>query len=532
MKEKNIKQLFIKKIKIIKNFILIFISIITILLSNACTISFLDKNNESNEQNDIKNSNENNNENDSIYIAETTKEITLIEAKEYLKKNWDKFKIDGSTSMIVLHKSLNNLFGSENDEISHSKTVDAFEKFIKGENDILLGVSYSNELLNKAKENDTDVKNIEITREGFIFLINKNNIVKNLTVEQLKDIYSGKIKNWKDVGGDDSQIIAYQRNDDSGSQMRMNIFMGNTKLIDKTYVADGMGELVLSIAGSNSSYIETNNAIGYNMYTFTEKQYSNDYVDLLNINGIEPNDETIFNETYPLVIYNYIYYNNKNIKATEFANNLYVYLMSDEGQKLISNSGYVNLNKKLDRNKNIEIPYENEEYIDFYNKEKNEFYNVDENGKILIFKNFPDFILYNSKYKDNKAAREFLTTLFNSEFISSRIYINDEIGAISIIDYWFDATFDPIDFFNIKYKDLYYVDLVYYIENDKFILTAHNKDVFDSYLKEGYLKEYPIDSISFDNIEITKDDLNNVFFRNKESNWTDKFSEVKYNNFK
>jgi len=54
--------------------------------------------------------------------------------------------------MIPLHYSLNNLFGSnKSKEIEHSRTVDAFEKFINGENDILLGVDYSDELLEKAK---------------------------------------------------------------------------------------------------------------------------------------------------------------------------------------------------------------------------------------------------------------------------------------------------------------------------------------------------------------------------------------------
>lgn len=47
--------------------------------------------------------------------------------------------------------------------------------------------------------------------DGFVFLINEQNPVKSLTLDQIRGIYTGKITNWKEVGGDDAKIIAYQR---------------------------------------------------------------------------------------------------------------------------------------------------------------------------------------------------------------------------------------------------------------------------------------------------------------------------------
>jgi len=86
--------------------------------------------------------------------------------------------------MIPLHESLNNVF-SKGESVYHRKTVDAFEKLINGENDILLGVDYSDELLAKAKRKGVDLQQLEITREAFVFLINANNPVRSLTIEQI-----------------------------------------------------------------------------------------------------------------------------------------------------------------------------------------------------------------------------------------------------------------------------------------------------------------------------------------------------------
>ena len=446
-------------------------------------------------------------------------------------QNWDNVKIDGSTSMVPLHQALNNMFSANKKEIIHGKTVESFEKFINGENDILLGVTYSDELLNKAKAEGIDFVGNEITKEAFVFLVNKENPVKSLTVEQIKGIYSGKITNWSEVGGDDATIIAYQRNDDSGSQIRMNIFMGDDKLVEKTYIAGGMGELVLAIASFNTSYPdETKYAIGYNMYTFTEKQYLNDDVVLLSINGIKPDDDTIFDETYPIGIYNYLYYDRNNEIASKFAINLYTFLMSGEGQKLISSAGYVNIEEKLVRNINVDFSGDLEEYISFYNEEKGEFYSVTDAGKLIVYNSYSDFILRNSQYKDNQNARDYLKLLFDAEIISSRISCYDTMNYISIQGIWFDASFDPEDFFNIEFNGCYYSNLKYYFLEDKYILESVGEEDLQYYRDYMYDMEFPVEAVSFENIEVIKDDLKNIRIREHKWKPITKFSDIQYEN--
>ena len=449
------------------------------------------------------------------------KEIDIAEVKSYLNENYDKVHIDGSTSMVPLHQSLNDLFGETQEWIEHSKTVDAFEKLISRENDILLGVDYSDELLEKAKNSGVNLVKKEITREAFIFLINESNPIKNLTIDQIKDIYSGKITNWIDVGGDDAPIKAFQRNEDSGSQIRMNKFMGDTPLMEKDveYISS-MGYIIEQVG----DYYVGQYSIAYNMYTFSEKQYTGYDIALLSINGTLPDDESIFNDSYPINIYNYIYYDENNTFASEFSENLFIYLMSDEGQKLISDSGYVNIHENYERNMDIDKPYE-EDYsrgLGFYNEETGEFYDLEYDddwvGKLLVFTSFNDFVLRDSEYKNHQGANRFLTAIFNSEIDKNphTAWLFEEEGSI-ILTPWNDGSLDPEDFFNYKYNDVYYSELKYYIDEDKYILTTYSdKESYDYYMESGYLEgfskytnEYELDVT----LEIAEDELENLHLR-------------------
>ncbi len=450
---------------------------------------------------------------------ERNKANEFEELKTYLKENYDQFVIDGSTSTIPLHTAIRNTFSSKRSEIQHSKTVDAFNKLIMGEVDILLGVDYSDELLNVAKNNGVDLGKIEITKEAFVFLINKNNPVKSLTIEQIKDIYNGKITNWNQVGGDDAPIKAFQRNSDSGSQMRMVKFMGDTSLIDKevTYFS-GMGDIIESIA----NYDMGKYSIGYNMYTFTEKQYLNNDVVMLEVNGIQPSDKTILDDSYPIVIYNYMFYDKNNSLAKEYVENLYQFLMNDEGQKLISDAGYVNLKSELDRNKDILLPYDPDNegdmnFFDFYNESKGEFYKVDSNGELFVYTNFSDYVLSESEFNENENAKKYLTRIFESDIpLNPETAQLDEETASIKIRFWLDGSMDEEDFFNVRYKDMYYETLEYFFNENRYVLISVDKELIDSYKKSGSLDKYfeYISNIMYDTtLEISEEELKEIFFR-------------------
>jgi phosphate transport system substrate-binding protein len=439
-----------------------------------------------------------------------------------LQESFSGFQIDGSTSMIPLHQGLRRSIGNNNDEVYHNRTVWAFENLISGYNDILLSVSFSDELMQKAANSGLDLQQLPITREAFVFLINANNPVQSLTTEQIKGIYSGEITNWSEVGGDDAPITAFQRNSDSGSQMRMVKFMGDTPLIDKdvTYV-QGMGDIMEKI----ENFDEGKYSIAYNMYTFTEKQYPSEDVVMLAVDGVLPTDETIQDDTYPIVIYNYIFYDANNAENTEFALNLYAFLMSGEGQKLISDRGYVNLNRNFDRNMNITIPEywttnserDGEGYISFYNAERGEYYAPTEDGELLIFDNYADYIfgITGTDGTNLDGARAFLTAIENSELPKGAFTTHVWENRFSYIPYG-SVAWESIEAFNFRYDGKYYIWLIYFADEDRLILEGTRENTLEHINKEF---EAYLDDIDTGELEITLEDLKDVYVRMSDDWW-------------
>lgn len=138
-------------------------------------------------------------------------------------------KMDGSTSLIPLEAGVRAaLCGISMEEatkqVAHTTTHDSFYHLLNKEVDLIFSVPISDEQKKAAQEQGIELEQVPIAKEGFVFVVNAENPVDSLTQQQLRDIYSGRITNWKEVGGKDQEIIAYQRNWDSGSQNYMTTF--------------------------------------------------------------------------------------------------------------------------------------------------------------------------------------------------------------------------------------------------------------------------------------------------------------------
>ena len=172
-------------------------------------------------------------------------------------------KVDGSTSTKPLAKSIQEEFtGAENVEIKHSKSHQSYLNVIDGLCDMILAVEPSPDEYAYAAEKGVTLDVQKVTNEGFVFFVNKRNPIDSLTLEQIRGIYSGKITNWKDVGGLDAEIVAFQRPRNSGSQTGMeSLVMGDIPMMEPVTgtVADTMNEIVDVISAFDSG----ENAIGY-----------------------------------------------------------------------------------------------------------------------------------------------------------------------------------------------------------------------------------------------------------------------------
>ena len=149
-------------------------------------------------------------------------EEKISTAPLYTDENYP--KVDGSTATAPLAEAFEaNFKGKKIDEVNveHSKTHKAYEKLINKELDLILVTSPSEDEEKLAKKANVELEVTKVVNEGFVFFLNKNNPVDSLTVEQIQKIYSGEITNWKEVGGNDEEIIAYQRPNNSGSQTGM-----------------------------------------------------------------------------------------------------------------------------------------------------------------------------------------------------------------------------------------------------------------------------------------------------------------------
>ena len=267
-------------------------------------------------------------------------------AKKYFdeqedNKVYDKeLKIDASLATQPLTdayiKGLNNF----NLNADYSNTDPAYTKLINKEVDLIIVTEPSKEESQRAKDAGVELVVTPVVNEGFTFYTNKKNSVDSLTLDQIRDIYTGKITNWKEVGGKDAKIIAYQRPVNSGSQTGIiSLVMNGQKMKEPT-----KSEYIESMAGIIdvvSNYENGENAIGYSYYYYATTMYANDNLKFFKINGVYPNHDTIQDETYPIITSYYIVTLKEN--KDEATQKLKEAMLSKRGQKIAREAGYIDL---------------------------------------------------------------------------------------------------------------------------------------------------------------------------------------------
>lgn len=222
--------------------------------------------------------------------------------------------------------SSDNTYGenfAEDSAMQYKNTVRGYQAIVDGTTDLLFCAMPSAEQKAYAAEKGVELVYVPIGLEGFVFFVNENNPVDDLTVEQVRSIYAGEISNWAEVGGANRIINPVTRMQGSGSQTMFEAFLGGRPLGKKS---------PLAIIGAS---------IGFSFRYYMDGIVENDAVKMLSLNGVFPSAENIQNRTYPVVTQFYAIYRadngNKNIPV------LIDWLLSEEGQTLIEQSGYVRI---------------------------------------------------------------------------------------------------------------------------------------------------------------------------------------------
>ena len=208
-------------------------------------------------------------------------------------------------------------------KMQYKNTVRGYKAIVDGETDILFCAAPSAEQKQYAAEQGVELVYVPVGLEGFVFFVNEQNPVESLTVQQVRDIYAGNITNWAEVGGKNRIINPVTRLAGSGSQSAMDKFMGDTPI------------------GRKSPLAVTGGSIGFSFRYYLNDMVAADGVKMLRLNGVYPSAENIQNGTYPVIAQFYAIYRadneNENIQA------LIDWLLSDEGQRLIEQCGYVRI---------------------------------------------------------------------------------------------------------------------------------------------------------------------------------------------
>ena len=280
------------------------------------------------------------------------------EADFKLENPWS-IRLDGATALYPVYAAFTQAVYPKNQAdkpisyrpyhstVECSGTVGAYERLIAGEVDMIFVAGPSDAQQEAAAKAGVELHLTPIGQEAFVFFVNNENPVESLTVKEIQRIYTGEITNWKALGGRNQKIRPYQRAEDSGSQTALQRLMAGLPLMEpeeEDRIA-GMGGIIRQVA----SYRNYKNAIGFSFRYYATEMVQNGQIRLLALEGVKPTKETIRDGSYPIASDFYaITASPAGFPPPETQNQLLggflKWILSDQGQELIEETGYVALN--------------------------------------------------------------------------------------------------------------------------------------------------------------------------------------------
>lgn len=222
--------------------------------------------------------------------------------------------------------------------VATTTTPSAYSRLIAGNVDMIFAAAPSIGQKRASEEAGVELKMTPIGREAFVFFVNSRNPVDGLSSDEIRGIYSGDVKNWRELGGKNDEIRAFQRPEESGSQTTFINFMGDAPIQQPEIedVASGMGGIISEVA----SYRNYKNAIGYTFRFYSTEMVRNEKIKLLSIDGVAPSIEAIRSDEYPLSSEFYVITaGTANPNVQPFID----WILSSEGQELVERTGFVSV---------------------------------------------------------------------------------------------------------------------------------------------------------------------------------------------
>ena len=239
------------------------------------------------------------------------------------------YRFLGSTSVGPLAEKLADKYVESNDikiEVNQIGSSAGITNATSGVSEI--GMS-SRDL--KEEEKANGLKETIIAYDGIVVVTHPSNKVKDLTMEQVKQIFTGEVTNWTELGGDDMEIVVVSREDGSGSRDAFQ------EIVDYS-----SGELVRSaIVASGNGNIKTTVATNKHAVGFISFEYIDDSISTVDINGVEATAENVLQQTYSLSRPFLFVYKEEHL-STE-GQQFIEYILSPKGQNIVSEAGVIPL---------------------------------------------------------------------------------------------------------------------------------------------------------------------------------------------
>ena len=254
-----------------------------------------------------------------------------------LRYNWEK---DSPSGFWRIEPVIKNVVNSMHfwKLIKTSQTHQSFINLIDGEADIILAArAMSPDEKAYAEAAGASLIETPIALDAFVFIVNPNNPITTLTIEQIQDIYTGKVTNWNEVGGNNAEIVPFVRNPNSGSQELMETLVMKDLEIAGFPVSP---EIIYSMVPVFEMVDSVRDSICYTVYYFKEYILRDMRVKTIDIGGIHPTRESIGNKSYPLTTEVYAVIR-ADLDKSSTAYKMYEILQTETGKQVIRESGYM-----------------------------------------------------------------------------------------------------------------------------------------------------------------------------------------------
>lgn len=253
-------------------------------------------------------------------------------------------KIDGATALYPLYSAFARAVYdpaaySEGDVVC-TNTPNAYQAMIAGDIDIIFVAGPSQKQREAAENAGVELVYTPLAWEAFVFLTGSTNPVEGLTIQQIRNIYSGKTAKWKTLGWEaGGDIIKFQRPEGSGSQTGLQGIMGKLPVQSPQPLPDnslfGTGSMMQQVS---VRWQGIQPGLGYSYRYYATVMYPNPETKLMKIEGVYPSNEAVADGSYPFTANFYAVTNGEpegNVKQ------LIDWILSEEGQYLVEQTGYV-----------------------------------------------------------------------------------------------------------------------------------------------------------------------------------------------